>query len=62
MEAWQQYLTEWQDLAASAFHDGLDGAWTWFDSLSREEWLVVLAACCAGGFLFLKSWGHKGPC
>jgi hypothetical protein len=28
-------------------------AWQWFNGLSREEWLVVLAIACACGFLSL---------
>ena len=27
--------------------------WNWFNSLSREEWLVVLIVVCAGGFVSL---------
>lgn len=36
--------------------------WVWFDSLTREEWLIVLAACCAVGFLLMKNWLSRGPC
>ncbi len=27
--------------------------WHWFDTLNREEWLVVLAVVCAAGFASL---------
>ena len=27
--------------------------WSWFDSLNREEWLVVLVVVCAAGFVSL---------
>jgi hypothetical protein len=30
-----------------------DNTWAWFQGLSREEWLVVLAVACACGFLSL---------
>ncbi|MEO0530099.1 MAG: hypothetical protein AAF266_05915 [Planctomycetota bacterium] len=55
-------MDEWQEYATKLTRDAIDNAWVWFDSLSREEWLVVLAACCACGFFFLKSWGKRGPC
>lgn len=52
----------WQDNAKAFAAERTGQMWAWFDSLSREEWLVVLAVCCAAGFLFLKSWGRRGPC
>lgn len=55
-------MFDWQHYATKFIGDKVDDLWVWFDSLSREEWLIVLAACCAVGFLFLKSWGHRGPC
>ncbi|MCC7475826.1 MAG: hypothetical protein IT425_10545 [Pirellulales bacterium] len=27
--------------------------WDWFNSLNREEWLVVLIVICAAGFVSL---------
>jgi hypothetical protein len=27
--------------------------WNWFNSLSREEWLVTLMVVCAAGFVSL---------
>jgi hypothetical protein len=27
--------------------------WDWFNSLNREEWLVVLVVVCAAGFVSL---------
>lgn len=55
-------MQEWQDYATKFTSDNIASLWVWFDSLSREEWLVVLAVCCASGFLFLRGWGKRGPC
>lgn len=33
--------------------------WSWFGSLSREEWVVVLAVGCACGFLCLRGFGSR---
>lgn len=62
MLEWQDYLFEWQDDAFDFIRERLSDAWVWFDTLSREEWLIVMAVCCAIGFLFLKGWGQRGPC
>jgi hypothetical protein len=35
------------------------GTWAWFNSLSREEWVVVLAVACACGFLCMKGFGSR---
>ena len=51
-----------QETASRFAAEKTSDLWVWFDSLSREEWLIVLATCCALGFLFLKSWGRRGPC
>jgi hypothetical protein len=32
--------------------------WGWFNGLSREEWLVVLAVVCASGFVCML--GFRG--
>ncbi|MEO1496785.1 MAG: hypothetical protein AAFV43_06500 [Planctomycetota bacterium] len=37
----------------------LPGVWRWFDALTREEWLVVLAAFCALGFFIIRGLGGK---
>lgn len=55
-------MSEWQDYVITFGRERLRDAWIWFDTLSREEWLVVLAVCCAIGFLFLKGMGRRGPC
>jgi len=34
------------------------GTWQWFNSLNREEWLVVLAVVCACGFISML--GFRG--
>jgi hypothetical protein len=43
---------------ASFFEDMMDRAndvpgdtWQWFNTLNREEWLVVLTVVCACGFV-----------
>ena len=33
--------------------------WRWFNTLNREEWLVVLGATCALGFLFIRGFGSQ---
>ena len=55
-------MLEWQDYATTFARERLRDTWVWFDSLTREEWLIVMAACCAVGFLFLKGRGQRGPC
>lgn len=55
MQAWKEY-------ALHLVNQAVDGAWLWFDSLNRQEWLIVLFVCCLCGFLFMKSWGRRGPC
>ena len=55
-------MLEWQDYAMTLVGHRLRDLWVWFDTLSREEWLVVMAVCCAIGFLFLKGWDQRGPC
>lgn len=62
MLEWPDYLREWQDYAFTFVGERAQDLWVWFDTLSREEWLLVMAACCAVGFLFLKGWGQRGPC
>jgi hypothetical protein len=62
MLEWQDYMSEWQDYAFTFVGSRVHDLWMWFNALSREEWLIVLAACCAVGFLFLKGGGQRGPC
>lgn len=33
--------------------------WSWFSSLSLEEWTIVLAVCCLTGFLIIRGLGTK---
>lgn len=55
-------MPEWVS-NVTAFLDARAGElWVWFDSLNRQEWLVVLACCCAAGFLCMRSMGRRGPC
>ena len=44
------------ELASSVKGD----VWTWFMTLGREEWLVVLAIVCAIGFAALL--GYRSRC
>ena len=55
-------MSEWQDSAITFARERFRDLWFWFDTLSREEWLIVMAVCCAIGFLFLKGFGSRGPC
>lgn len=40
-------ISEWFD----AF---MGGTWHWFNTLSREEWFVVLAVVAACGFMCMR--------
>lgn len=55
-------MSAWQDNATQYLASKSGELWAWFDSLNREEWLIVLAACCAIGFLMVKGLGRRGPC
>jgi hypothetical protein len=33
--------------------------WHWFNTLTREEWMVVLIAVCACGFVALLGFGAR---
>ena len=33
--------------------------WAWFNALNREEWMVVLLAVCACGFVALLCFGTR---
>lgn len=39
--------------------DALGASWRWFSLLNREEWVVVLAVCCALGFLCMRGYGSR---
>ncbi len=43
------------ELASSVKAD----VWTWFMTLGREEWLVVLAVVCAAGFVALLGYRSR---
>lgn len=47
-----EYLGEQWAAAISA-------SWNWFALLNREEWVVVLAVCCAAGFLCMRGYGSR---
>ena len=55
-------MSRWQEKLWQFGGEAVGSVWVWFDSLTREEWLIVLAAFCAAGFLCMKSWGRRGPC
>ena len=47
------------ELMSTWFSTSVNGTWHWFNALSREEWMVVLAVGAAGGFLCLRGMGIK---
>ncbi len=34
-------------------------SWVWFNSLSREEWTIVLGVGCVLGFIIIQGLGKK---
>ena len=36
-----------------------DGVWQWFNSLTREEWVVVLGVVCVMGFFCMLGYGSR---
>lgn len=55
-------MADWQEIVSQYLAAKTNDLWVWFDSLNREEWLIVMAACCAFGFLLVKGLGRRGPC
>lgn len=55
-------MEAWQETASQYVSGKMGDLWVWFDSLNREEWLIVLAACCVVGFILVKGLGRRGPC
>ena len=51
----QEFFQYMMDLYSVA----LSGTWTWFATLSREEWLVVLACVSVAGFLCMRGFGSR---
>lgn len=37
----------------------MNSTWIWFATLTREEWLVVLSAATAIGFICMKGFGSR---
>ncbi|QDU88268.1 hypothetical protein Pla175_16420 [Pirellulimonas nuda] len=51
-----QIVTTW---IVDRWNNCLGDAWRWFNTLNTEEWLLVLAAVCAVGFLFMRGSGSR---
>lgn len=47
-----QYLME-------RLNDASGDLWNWFNSLSRDEWMIVLAVVTALGFLCMRGFGSR---
>lgn len=52
MDVWTTAIFEWYDSMMS-------GTWNWFNTLSREEWMLVLGVSAACGFLCMKGFGSR---
>lgn len=52
MSAFYEYLVD-------HCNDAIGACWRWFAVLNREEWMVVLAVCCAAGFLCMRGYGSR---
>ena len=50
MQAIYDWLNEWAVTLTGE-------TWRWFAGLTREEWLIVLAAVTAIGFLCMRGYG-----
>jgi hypothetical protein len=48
-----------QQFVIDRFHQGLASTWSWFNTLNREEWLLVLGAGCVLGFFCMRGWGSR---
>ncbi|TWT36160.1 hypothetical protein KOR34_10590 [Posidoniimonas corsicana] len=47
-----QYLTE-------RLNNVPGDTWRWFNTLSRDEWMIVLAAVTVLGFLCMRGFGSR---
>ncbi|MCO6043408.1 hypothetical protein NG895_05770 [Aeoliella sp. ICT_H6.2] len=52
MDNFYNKISEW-------FEAFMGGTWNWFNTLSREEWVVVLAVVAACGFLCMRGYGSR---
>ncbi|MEM1303278.1 MAG: hypothetical protein AAGG46_00190 [Planctomycetota bacterium] len=52
LEPYYQSAMDWLSAVQSS-------TWAWFANLSREEWLIVLAAVTAAGFLCMRGFGSR---
>lgn len=52
MDTVNDTIYRWFDAATT-------GTWGWFNSLSREEWVVVLGVAAACGFLCMRGFGSR---
>lgn len=47
------------DRLSDRFGEYVDELWNWFNVLTREEWLVVLALVSVLGFLCMLGYGSR---
>ncbi len=51
------------DAATNKFFDCYDAlmgsTWDWFNTLTREEWVLVLGVAAACGFLCMRGFGSR---
>ncbi|TWT87113.1 hypothetical protein Mal64_26480 [Pseudobythopirellula maris] len=47
------------DFIRNLLTDAYADSWRWFNGLTREEWMIVLAFTSACGFLFMRGMGNR---
>lgn len=52
MDVWFTTIFDWYDGVMA-------GTWNWFNTLSREEWMLVLGVAAACGFLCMRGFGSR---
>ena len=52
MDAVTTRIAEWYEAIAG-------NSWAWFNSLTREEWMIVLAVGATLGFLCMRGFGSR---
>ena len=48
-----------QDYAFYLVRTGVGRTWNWFNTLSKDEWMIVLAVGCLLGMLMLRGMGKR---
>lgn len=41
-------------------HTTIQQTWSWFSTLSQQEWMVVLGIVTVFGFLCMRGFTHRG--